>query len=90
MHVEPTPEGAPKPGVRRKEVATAPRHSGRTSYARTELDRFVAARGLRIRDLTAQRGNLWVLTNQSDQSVNRQLSDWGFRYKQNKGWWREK
>jgi hypothetical protein len=30
------------------------------------------------------------LTNQSDQSVNRQLSDWGFRYKQNKGWWREK
>jgi len=91
MHVQPTAKGRlSASGVRRKETETSPRHSGPTSYARRELDRFAAARGLRIRDLTAQRGNLWVLTNQSDQSVNRQLSDWGFRYKQNKGWWREK
>jgi hypothetical protein len=92
MHVQPTAkEKLSARGVRRKESEMGPSHPGRTSYARSELDRFAAARELRIHDLTAQRGgNLWVLTNQSDQSVNRQLSDWGFRYKPNKGWWREK
>jgi hypothetical protein len=77
-------------GVRRREAAVPNAHTGQSSYARTELDPFATRRGLRIRDLTAQGGDLWVLTDQSDQTVNRQLSQWGFRYKPNKGWWREK
>jgi hypothetical protein len=58
-------------------------------YTRAQLDRFCLDRRLKIRDLTPQKGNLWVATDESDKSVNRQLSDWGFRYKINKGWFRE-
>ena len=62
----------------------------RARYTRNDLEGFCAKLGLKLRDLTAQRGNLWVLTDQSKQSVNRQLLAWGFQYKLNKGWWREK
>jgi hypothetical protein len=71
-------------------AAQVTRRADQSSYSRRELDRFCAARGLMIRDLTELRGNLWVKTDQSDQSVNRQLSNWGFQYKPDKGWWREK
>ena len=59
-------------------------------YSRKDLESFCAKFGLTVHDFTGQRGNLWVLADQSRQSVNRQLSDWGFKYKLNKGWWREK
>jgi hypothetical protein len=92
VRVHPTPKGSrgASVGAPRKETAAPSTHTGRTSYSRSGLDRFAATRRLRVRDFTAQRGNLWVLTDQSDQAVNRQLSEWGFRYKPNKGWWREK
>jgi hypothetical protein len=64
--------------------------AGRVPYSRRELERFCANGRLAIRDYTPQRGNLWVLTNQSDRSVSQQLLHWGFQYKPNKGWWREK
>jgi EH_Signature domain len=92
MRVQPIPKGSrvASRGAPTKETAASSTHTGKTSYSRSDLDRFAASRGLRLRDLTAHRGNLWVVTGQSDQTVNRQLSEWGFRYKPNKGWWREK
>jgi hypothetical protein len=59
-------------------------------YSRSKLEAICRSRGLTIRDFTAQRGNLWVLTDQSDPSLSRQLKEWEFTYKSGKGWWREK
>lgn len=61
-----------------------------TVYSRSELERFCQTNGLKVRDLTAMKGNLWVETGQPDPMVSRQLLVWGFRYKEGKGWWREK
>jgi hypothetical protein len=95
VHVQPTAKGkridhstSALGAQRQKITATNPR-ADQASNSRTELERFAATRGLNIRDFTGQRGNLWVLTDQSDESVNSQLLEWGFRYKPSKGWWRE-
>ena len=72
------------------ERARAPERPQQPVYSRMELQRFCTNHSLAISDLTAQRGNLWVLTDQSKEPVTRQLTNWGFRYKAPKGWWREK
>jgi N6-adenosine-specific RNA methylase IME4 len=59
------------------------------SYSHKELQRFCEVRSLVISDLNAQRGNIWVRTDQSDDFVNEQLLEWGFQYRPNRGWWRE-
>ena len=64
--------------------------SEQARYSRVELDRFCATRKLKIEDLTAKSGNLWVRTDHLDEAVNRQLVAWGFKFKVDKGWWREK
>lgn len=71
------------------ELHPGPR-AAEAAYSRAALARFCAERRLTIRDFTPKKGNLWVMTDDADESVNRQLSAWGFRYKPNKGWWRER
>jgi hypothetical protein len=61
----------------------------RASYSRKELERFCTTRSLVVDDFSGQRGNIWVRAGQSDVSLNRQLSEWGFQYRPGKGWWRE-
>jgi hypothetical protein len=85
-HTAPRARLVERPG---SDAARATRTSNHPSYSRRELEQYCTVHGLRIRDLTSQRGNLWVRTDQSDRSVSRQLSDWGFQYKENKGWWRQ-
>ena len=64
-------------------------HSGNAlPYSRTTLDRFANARGLRIEDNTAQGGSLWVRTGSNDTHISGILNQWGFRYKDGKGWWK--
>lgn len=70
-------------------VETKSPGSNAAPYSPGELQRFCKSRSLVVRDLSIQSGNIWVQTDQSDQSVNRQLIQWGFRYRLNKGWWRE-
>jgi hypothetical protein len=52
------------------------------------LQSLAKARRLTVRDLRTENGNLWVLTNDKDQYVNKVLLDWKFKYKHGKGWWR--
>ena len=58
-------------------------------YTRRELERFCAIRRIDVRDLTGVGGNLWVITDDSDEWISRQLKAWGLIYKPSKGWWRK-
>jgi len=42
---------------------------------------------LRIEDLRDRNGNLWVLTDDTDEYVSSQLRSWGFAYRSGRGWW---
>lgn len=59
------------------------------SYSRSELSAFCAARGIRIEDLSGKGGNLWLRTANANPQISSQLTAWGFRYKDGKGWWRD-
>jgi hypothetical protein len=86
---QPSTTGAAFRG-RQNETTRGTQCAEKASYSRRELERFCTSRALKIVDRSTQRGgNLWVVTDQSDRAVNRQLSEWRFRYKPNKGWWRE-
>lgn len=52
------------------------------------LHSFATAHRLTIDDRREMNGNLWVRTDDSNGRMNKVLSDWGFRYKPGKGWWR--
>ena len=54
-----------------------------------EFERFCAVRRLRVVDHTDQGGNLRVVTDDKDESVNKQLKAWSFQYKEGRGWWRK-
>jgi hypothetical protein len=41
-------------------------------------------------DLRAKGGNLWIETGALDMAINKQLRDSGFKYKDDKGWWRKR
>lgn len=43
---------------------------------------------LEVDDYRAKNGNLWVRTNNENTVVNQVLTNWGFKYKALKGWWR--
>jgi hypothetical protein len=58
------------------------------SYSHVALRRFAATHGMEIDDRTSLGGNLWVRGDESDESVNRVLTGWGYRMKPGKGWWR--
>ena len=59
------------------------------NYSRRELERLCGVRRFTVRDFTKMGGNLWVITDTSDEYVTRQLKAWGFTYKEDKGWWRK-
>ncbi len=44
---------------------------------------------LRTEDRRPRGGAYWVLAGNEDESLARELSSWGFRYRAEKGWWRE-
>jgi len=58
------------------------------SYSHVALKRFAATHGLQIEDRTALGGNLWVRGGEGDERVGRVLTEWGFRVKPGKGWWK--
>jgi hypothetical protein len=49
---------------------------------------YITANGCNVDDKRSQGGNLWVLTDQDNSSMNERLSAWGFAYKSGRGWWR--
>jgi hypothetical protein len=97
MGVQPERHGGPRSAAggapeqrSNAETTRAAQQTQRTRYSRSALEQFCEKRRLEIRDNTSRGGNLLVLTDQVNQAVNEQLSDWGFRYRLNRGWWREK
>ena len=59
-----------------------------TTYRRQALSVLAAKFELRIDDLTADNGNLWVRTDDSNRDINTILLRWGFQYRAGKGWWK--
>jgi len=57
-------------------------------YSRSALNQFARNHGLAIDDKTNAGGNLWVRADQSNELVNKELTQWGFRFKPGKGWWK--
>ncbi|MGI4846292.1 MAG: EH signature domain-containing protein [Janthinobacterium lividum] len=58
------------------------------AYSRSSLTEFARLKGLRVEDLSKVGGNLWVRADMDDPEVVTRLSDWGFRHRANKGWWK--
>lgn len=59
-----------------------------TTYRRQALSVLATEFGLRIDDLTADNGNLWVRTDDSNRDINTILLRWGFQYRAGRGWWK--
>ena len=57
-------------------------------YSRSALHRLKHEHGFEIDDKTSVGGNLWILTDTSNEHVNAVLTLWGFRNKPGKGWWK--
>jgi hypothetical protein len=58
-------------------------------FSMTTLHLFALSNGLKVEDLRADNGSLWLRTDNSDAYVNQVLIVWGFHYKAGKGWWRQ-
>jgi len=52
------------------------------------LSAFAREHGVEIDDKRSSGGNLWVRAGGSDELVNQLLTQWGFRFKIGKGWWK--
>ena len=52
------------------------------------IDDFIKGHGLKCQDHRPQGGQLWVLTGKASPLVNRQLIAWGFKFREDRGWWR--
>ncbi|MBK6961593.1 MAG: hypothetical protein IPH23_10645 [Gammaproteobacteria bacterium] len=81
----PPPTQTPLSPVRANTVLRA---AMTTTYRRQALSVLAAEFGLRIDDLTADNGNLWVRTDDSNRDINTILLRWGFQYRAGKGWWK--
>jgi hypothetical protein len=57
-------------------------------YSRAALSAFAREHGVEIDDKRSSGGNLWVRAGGSDELVNQLLTQWGFRFKIGKGWWK--
>lgn len=53
------------------------------------FEHFITSHSLQVVDSRPKGRALWVLTHRRDQSVNKQLTSWGFQFKSDKGWWKE-
>lgn len=90
----PVPGGGAPRLVRPASSATGARPESqkmghRESFSMRALAQFCSARRLRTEDFRDRNGNLWVLTDDRDRSLNGQLRAWGFSFKAGKGWWRK-
>jgi hypothetical protein len=53
-----------------------------------DIDAFTRGHGLNSQDNRLQGGQLWILTGTASPLVNRQLTAWGFKFREDRGWWR--
>ncbi len=76
---------APTPGASRPPDLVQPARG--LAFSERELSRLCGSRRLRVEDLRDRNGNLWVLTDDTDEYVSSQLQSWGFAYRSGRGWW---
>jgi hypothetical protein len=70
-------------------VDQTPRRVGQGVFSMDALVAYCDANSLQIKDHRSAGGNLWIHAEQYPALVTRQLSDWGFKFMNNKkGWWR--
>jgi hypothetical protein len=68
---------------------SAPIYPWRTSFSRLDFERFISRFGLAVDDRLHKGGCLWVRTDAANPQVCESLKNWGFSYREGKGWWRE-
>ena len=68
---------------------SAPVYPWRTSFSRLDFERFISRFGLAVDDRLHKGGCLWVRTDAANAQVCESLKNWGFSYRDGKGWWRE-
>jgi hypothetical protein len=54
----------------------------------TQLQVFARENSLNISDQRGNGGALWVFTSADNALINRKLTNWGFKYKSPRGWWK--
>ncbi len=54
-----------------------------------DVERHAETHNLRIEDHRSKGGAYWVLAGNDDANLTRELRGWGFRYRAERGWWRE-
>jgi hypothetical protein len=59
------------------------------SFRWTDVERLAQKYNLRTEDRRSRGGAYWVLSGNEDENLTRELRGWGFRYRTEKGWWRE-
>jgi hypothetical protein len=57
-------------------------------FSKNALTAYARFNRLTVEDHSDWNGNLWIRTDDSDLGINKQLENWGFKYKPGKGWWR--
>lgn len=58
-------------------------------FDESEFYKFTVRNNLTVRDLRIKGGALWVITHTTDQGISKMLTDFGFKYKYGRGWWKE-
>jgi len=80
--------GTSREGLANGQTQARSTHASGTAYSRSSLTEFARIKSLKLEDLSNVGGNLWVRAGNDDPEVVKQLSDWGFRHRANKGWWK--
>ena len=71
------------------QTGQTPKHTrSERTFTKDALLTYARTHDLKVDDLSNANGNLWVRTDDNNLAVNRDLHDWGFRYKLGKGWWK--
>jgi hypothetical protein len=78
----------PQPRAERPPAAQLPTRYELVPFSQARLREWASNRGFDIEDLSARGGNIWVRTLNRNTDVNRVLTAWGFRFRNDKGWWR--
>ena len=58
-------------------------------FSWVDVERHAAKHKLRVEDNRRKGGAYWVLAGNWDPKITKELRDWGFRFKPEKGWWKE-
>ena len=58
-------------------------------FSWVDVEKHVAKHKLRVEDNRRKGGAYWVLAGNWDPKITNELRDWGFRFKPEKGWWKE-